>query len=115
MRSTLAALGAGFLATALAAPAFADTRDVLTHNTLILSDGTGDGHQTAYLLNSDGSFYATNYEGPRYNGAWTLNGGRLCLTPQGGAATCVPMGNDRIVGYNWDIKGRDGETNWHAE
>jgi len=113
MRLTLAALAAATFV--IAGPAFADTREVLVNNTLILSDGTGDGHQAAYLLNGDGTFFATSYEGPRWRGSWTLKDGRLCLKPEAQAPTCVPMGNDRIVGYNWDIKGPGGETAWHAE
>jgi YD repeat-containing protein len=107
-------LAAGFAAAAaLAGPAFAGVRDVLAANTLILIDGAD--HQTAYLFDADGSFTQTTYDGQHAHGAWTLKDGRLCVTPQGQSTACVPMGDDRIVGYAWEIKGPTGQVVWHAE
>jgi hypothetical protein len=98
---------------AIAGPAFAGVREVLTANTLILTDVADN--QTAYLLDADGHFTETTYDGRQAHGAWTLKEGRLCVTPEGQSTACVPMGEDRVVGYAWDIKGPTGQVVWHAE
>ena len=112
MRRILLALG--FASTVvIAGPALAGVKDVLTANTLILTDSADN--QTAYLLDADGRFSETASDGKRSSGAWTLKGGRLCVTPEGQSTACVPMGEDRVVGYAWDIKGPTGQVIWHAE
>ena len=112
MRRILLALG--FASTVvIAGPALAGVKDVLTANTLILTDSADN--QTAYLLDADGRFSETTSDGKRSSGAWTLKDGRLCVTPEGQSTACVPMGEDRVVGYAWDIKGPTGQVIWHAE
>ena len=112
MRRILLALG--FASTVvIAGPALAGVKDVLTANTLILTDSADN--QTAYLLDADGRFSETASDGKRSSGAWTLKDGRLCVTPEGQSTACVPMGEDRVVGYAWDIKGPTGQVIWHAE
>ena len=94
-------------------PALAGVRDVLITNTLILTDSSDA--QTAYLLDPEGRFTETTYDGKQSHGVWTLKEGRLCVTPEAQSTSCVPMGEDRIVGYAWDIKGPTGQVVWHAE
>jgi hypothetical protein len=111
MRRGLVALGF-VAAVAAAGSAFADVRDVLTANTLILTDNSDN--QTAYLLDADGRFTETAHDGKQSHGVWTLKDGRLCVTPEGQSAACVPMGDDRVVGQAWDIKGPTGQVVWRA-
>ena len=112
MRRILFALGIASTVV-IAGPALAGVRDVLTANTLILTDGADN--QTTYLLDADGRFSETASDGKRSSGAWTLKDGRLCVTPEGQSTACVPMGEARVVGYTWDIKGPTGQVIWHAE
>ena len=112
MRRFLLALGIASTVV-IAGPALAGVRDVLTANTLILTDSADN--QTAYLLDADGRFSETAADGKRSSGAWTLKDGRLCVTPEGQSTACVQMGEDRVVGDAWDIKGPTGQVIWHAE
>ncbi len=109
MRRLMIASG---IALALAAPALADTRAVLVHGTLMLTDTTGD--MKHFLLAEDGSYEQSSMGGDATPGTWELKDERLCLTPAGQAAMCLPMAADHKVGDHWAINGPTGAPVYDA-
>jgi hypothetical protein len=100
-------------ALALAAPASADTLDVLSRNTLTLTDAQGG--VTTVLLAEGGKFEQTNARGMWAAGFWTQKDGRFCMTARGEAEICFPLEADKSVGDAWEIKGPTGRLVWTAK
>ena len=100
------------MALALAAPAFADTLDVLYGNTLTLTDAQGG--VTTVLLAEGGKFEQTNGRGAWAAGFWTQKDGRFCMTARGEAEICFPLAADKSAGDAWEIKGPTGRAVWTA-
>ncbi len=100
------------VALALAAPAFADTLDVLYRNTLTLTDAQG-GVKTV-LLTDDGKFQQTNAQGMWAAGFWTHRDGRLCMTARGESEICFPFETGKSAGDTWEINGPTGRLVWTA-
>lgn len=97
----------------LAAPAFADTIDVLKHNTLLLHEA-GGRHYTL-LVGDDGAMQQVNSAVMWAAGFWTLTDGSFCWTARGAAKICIPLPADKDVGGTWDITGPTGQLVWTAE
>ena len=101
------------MALAFAAPAWADTLDVLYSNTLSLTDSQG-GVRTV-LLAPSGKFEQTNARGMWAAGFWAQKDGRFCMTARGEAEICFPLEADKSVGDAWEIKGPTGRVVWTAK
>lgn len=101
------------IALALAAPASADTLDVLYGNTLTLTDAQGG--VTTVLLAEGGKFEQTNGRGMWAAGFWTQKDGRFCMTARGETEICFPLEADKSVGDLWEIKGPTGRAVWTAK
>jgi hypothetical protein len=100
-------------ALSVAAPASADTIDVLLKNTLSLTDAQGG--VTTVLVSEDGKFEQTNAKGMWAAGFWTKEEGRLCITARGEAQLCMPLEADKAVGDSWEIRGPTGRLVWTAQ
>ena len=101
------------LALALAAPACADTMDVLYSNTLKLTDAAGG--VTTMLFSDTKKMEQTDPSGMWAAGFWSLEAERgLCVTARGKAEICFPLAADKGVGDSWEIKGPIGKTVWTA-
>ncbi|MDP3739296.1 MAG: hypothetical protein Q8R02_18040 [Hyphomonadaceae bacterium] len=110
MRRFAIALALGLL---VAAPAAADTVDVLLKNTLTLTDTQGG--VTTVLISEDGKFEQTNAKGMWAAGFWTKEAGKLCITARGEATLCMPLEADKTVGDSWEIRGPTGRLAWTAQ
>ena len=97
---------------ASAAPASADTLDVLYRNTLTLTDAQG-GVMTVRLA-EDGRFRQTNARGMWAAGFWTLRDGRFCMTARGESEICFPLEGNKPIGATWEINGPTGKLVWTA-
>jgi hypothetical protein len=106
------ALLSAAIALAAAAPASADTLDVLYRNTLTLTDAQGG--VTTVLLAGGGKFEQTNARGMWAAGFWTQSDGRFCMTARGEAQICFPLEADKSIGDAWDIKGPTVRVAWTA-
>src|ERR1700741_736693 len=102
IRKALAALALALVA----APAFADTVDVLKHNTLTLTDGAGG--VTTVLLSDDGKMEQTDSTGAWAAGDWAMEDRGLCWTARGKARLCMPLAADKAVGDTWEVRGPTG-------
>ena len=102
-----AALGLA-LTLALASSAAADTIAVLMKNTLTMTDSQG-GVTTAWF-SADGRMKQTDSSGMHAEGAWAMEGQRLCWTARGKARLCVPLEEDKSVGDSWEVKGPTGQV-----
>ena len=100
-------------ALAVAAPASADTLDVLYDNTLVLTDA--QGAVTTVLLAKGGKFEQTNGRGMWAAGFWTQKDSRFCMTARGEAEICFALEADKSVGDAWEIKGPTGRAVWTAK
>ena len=113
MRRLVIASALALSATLLAgAPASADTLDVLTKNTLTLTDTRGG--VTTVLISEGGQFEQTNARGMWAAGFWTKEEGRFCMTARGEAQICMPLEADKGVGDSWEINGPTGRPVWTA-
>jgi hypothetical protein len=105
MKTTIAAFAAVALACA-AAPAFADaTADVYAANTVVATGANGA------VLNfhfNPGGAYVMKAGDQTVTGAWAVENGQFCLTPQGGEKSCSAHAADRKVGDTWSVTGADG-------
>ncbi len=97
---------------ASAAPASADTLDVLYKNTLTLADMQGG--VTTVLIREDGKFEQTNARGAWAAGFWTQKDGRFCMTARGESQICFPLDGGKSVGDMWEITGPAGKVAWTA-
>ena len=93
---------------ALAGPAAADTIDVLTRNTLTLTDTQGG--VTTLWLSEGGRMRQSDPSGVRAEGFWTMEGPRLCWTARGKSRICLPLDSEKGVGDTWEIKGPAGQA-----
>jgi hypothetical protein len=69
-------------------------------NTVVTQSETGPS--TRWLFEPDGAYQAIDPSGAITRGLWTAEEGETCITPQGGAETClvlVPMGAG--LGQTW--------------
>lgn len=96
-----------------AAPAMADTIEVLKANTLVLT--AQDGGTTTVLIGEDGKMEQVNSSGMWAAGFWSDDGGRFCWTARGAAQVCIPLPVDKAVGDTWQITGPTGRVIWTAE
>lgn len=103
---------AAAIALGLAAPAAADTLDVLFKNTLQLVDAQGG--VTTVQFSEEGKFEQTNARGVWAAGFWEKEEGRLCMTARGEAKLCMPLEADKTVGDSWEIRGPTGRLAWTA-
>lgn len=110
MRRLLAALA---ISTGLAAPAFADTIDVLKENTLVLREESGKFY--TLLISDGGEMEQVNSAGMWAAGFWSLTGGTYCWTARGAAKLCFALPADKGVGDSWEIRGPTGKLAWTAE
>jgi hypothetical protein len=109
MRRTLLSAA---IALAMAAPASADTLDVLYRNTLTLTDAQGG--VTTVQVAAGGKFEQTNARGAWAAGFWTQKDGRFCMTARGESEMCFPLEGEKSVGDAWEIKGPTGRVVWTA-
>jgi hypothetical protein len=93
---------------ALVGPAAADTIGVLMKNTLTLTDSQG-GVTTAWF-SADGHMKQTDSSGMHADGAWAMEGTRLCWTARGKARICIPLEDGKDVGDSWEVKGPTGQA-----
>lgn len=105
MKRILAALALG--AAALASPAFAGTVENAFGNTMVAQ--VAGGPEVRIHFNADSSYVMNLPDGTTVPGAWALQNGQLCMTPQGGAAQCYPDPGDHKVGDSWTATGPDGD------
>lgn len=105
MKRILTALAFG--AAALATPAYAGTLDNWFGNTLVVQ--VAGGPEIRMQFNPDNSYVMALPDGTAVNGAWTMQNGQLCLTPQGGAAECHPDPGEHAVGDTWNATGPQGD------
>lgn len=97
----------------LAAPAFADTLDVLKTNTLLLHEASGRFY--TLLISDDGKMEQVNSAGIWASGAWAIEDGKFCWQARGAAKLCIVMPADKGVGETWEIRGPTGQLAWTAE
>jgi len=97
----------------LAAPAFADTLDVLKQNTLMLHEESGRSY--TILISEGGTLEQVNSAGTWATGPWYVQDGRFCWTARGAATLCIPLPADKGVGDTWEIRGPTGRLSWNAE
>jgi hypothetical protein len=97
----------------VAAPASADTMDVLKANTLVLT--AQDGGTTVLLISDTGRLQQVNARGMWAAGFWSMNERGFCWTARGESEVCIPMPADKAVGDSWEIKGPTGKVAWTAE
>jgi hypothetical protein len=97
----------------VAAPASADTMDVLKANTLVLT--AQDGGTTVLLISDTGRLQQVNARGMWAAGFWSMNERGFCWTARGESEVCIPMPADKAVGDSWEIKGPIGKVAWTAE
>ena len=99
------AAAAMFLALA-AAPAFADaTADAFAANTVVATGA--NGAVLKFKFNPGGAYTMTAGD-QTITGAWAVEGGQFCITPQGGDKSCSPYAANRKVGDTWQVTGADG-------
>jgi hypothetical protein len=91
-----------------AGAAAADTIGVLIKNTLTMTDAQG-GVTTAWF-SEGGRMRQIDPAGMRAEGAWQMEGPRLCWTARGKSRICVPLEEDKSVGDTWEIKGPTGKV-----
>ena len=91
-----------------AGPASADTLGALMKNTLTMTDAQG-GVTTAWF-SEGGRMKQTDSSGMRADGAWAMEGERLCWTARGKSRICVPLEDDKQVGDTWEVKGPTGKV-----
>jgi hypothetical protein len=103
---------AAAIALGLAAPAAADTLDVLFKNTLLLVDAQGG--VTTVQVSEEGKFEQANPRGVWAAGFWEKEEGRLCMTARGEVRLCMPLETDKTVGDSWEIRGPTGRVVWTA-
>ena len=101
------------LALGVAAPAFADTVDVLKANTLVLT--AQGGGTTVVLVEDGGRLEQINARGMWAAGFWSMQERGFCWTARGESEVCIPMPADKAVGDSWEIKGPTGKVAWTAE
>lgn len=105
MRKIVAAAAALALSFA-AAPAFADaTADVYAANTVV---ATGANGAVLRFKFDTGGAYAMTAGDQSITGAWAVENGQFCITPQGGEKSCSPHSAARKVGDTWAVTGGDG-------
>ena len=95
-----------------AAPAFADTVDVLKKNTLTLTDAGGG--VTTVLLSGDGKMEQTDSAGMWAAGNWAMEERGLCWTARGKSRLCMPLADGKDVGDTWEVLGPTGKPAWTA-
>lgn len=105
-------VAAAALSLSLAAPAFADTLDVLKQNTLTLTDARG-GVRTI-LLSEDGQMQQTDAAGVWAAGFWSMEERGLCWTARGKSQLCIPLEARKAVGDRWDFRRPRGDVVWTA-
>lgn len=104
MRKLLAVAAA--VAALAAGPAFADaTADVFAANTVVAT--AANGAVLKFHFNPGGA-YTMKAGDQTVTGAWTVENGQFCLTPQGGEKSCSPHNASRKVGDTWSVTGGDG-------
>lgn len=101
------------LALGLAAPAFADTLDVLKANTLVLTER--DGGAITVLVSDAGRMNQVNARGMEATGIWSMTERGFCWTARGEAQVCIPLAEDKAAGDSWEIAGPTGQVIWIAE
>ena len=97
----------------IAAPAFADTIDVLKKNTLLLHEASGKFY--TLLVSDGGEMEQVNSAGMWASGVWAIDDGKLCWQARGAAKLCIPLPADKGVGETWEILGPTGRLSWTAE
>jgi len=92
----------------LAAPALADTLEVMKTNTV--TTALTDGAITRWHFNADGTFAMTAPDGTQGGGAYRTTADQLCLTMTGATEeVCVAAPPaDKNVGDTWQTQGADG-------
>lgn len=100
-------LAAAAVAAALAAgPAFADaTGDLFAANTVVATGA--NGAVLKFQFNAGGA-YTMKAGDQTITGAWAVENGQFCLTPQGGEKSCSPHNANRKIGDTWSVTGADG-------
>jgi hypothetical protein len=101
------------LSAALAAPAMADTTDVLKQNTLMLHEESGRSY--TLLISDGGAMEQVNSAGTWASGVWSIQERGFCWTARGAASLCIPMPADKAVGDTWEVRGPTGKLSWTAE
>jgi hypothetical protein len=91
-----------------AGPASADTLGALLKNTLTMTDAQG-GVTTAWF-SEGGRLQQTDSSGMHADGAWAMEGERLCWTARGKSRVCVPLAADKSAGDTWEVKGPTGKV-----
>jgi hypothetical protein len=97
----------------IAAPAFADTIDVLKKNTLLLHEASGKFY--TLLVSDAGEMEQVNSAGMWASGVWAIEDGKFCWQARGAAKLCIPLPADKGVGETWEILGPTGRLSWTAE
>lgn len=96
---------AAMVMTLAAAPAFADaTTDAFAANTVVATGA--NGAVLKFKFNPGGAYTMTAGD-QSVTGAWAVEGGQFCITPQGGEKSCSPNAA-RKVGDTWQVTGGDG-------
>ncbi len=97
---------AAMVMTLAAAPAFADaTADVFAANTVV---ATGANGAVLKFKFDPGGVYSMTAGDQAITGAWAVEGGQFCITPQGGDKSCSAYDANRKVGDTWQVTGGDG-------
>jgi hypothetical protein len=110
MRRLLAVIIAS---TCIAAPALADTIDVLRENTLLLHAADGKIH--TILVKEGVELEQVNSSGMWARGFWAIKNETFCWTARGASEVCIAMPADKNIGDTWEIKGPTGKVVWTAE
>jgi hypothetical protein len=101
------------LSAGLAAPALADTIDVLKQNTLMLHEANGRSY--TLLISDGGAMEQVNSAGTWASGNWAIEERGFCWTARGAARLCIPLPADKAVGDSWEVTGPTGRVVWTAE
>ena len=88
------------LAALWASPASAETMDAILANTLTTQGA--DGAVVRWTFNADGTYRMTLPTGQSYGGAYVADAQHFCITPAGGAQSCVAAAPEgKWIGDTW--------------
>ncbi|MDX2237908.1 MAG: hypothetical protein NW203_10130 [Hyphomonadaceae bacterium] len=99
-------IAAALLTACLAAPAAAGTMEAAHANTITSTDASGA--TLRWHFNADNSYHMAAPDGSHVAGRWALEGGQLCMVPQGGERACVPFEANKGVGDTWVAQTANG-------
>ena len=75
-------------------------------NTIVVT--YANGAQARYHFNADNTFAVRTPDGQTVTGTYAIEGGQICLTPNGGERGCTQYVGEKNVGDTWTQTGTDG-------